>query len=80
MNARAGRAALLKGMKSIASRDNPSYKAMAKLVASAAERRRTGMSVLDGVMLAGGGLIVAAALAVVGFVLTLVLQRWVAGT
>ena len=39
-----------------------------------------GMSVLDGVMLAGGGLIVAAALAVVGFVLTLVLQRWVAGT
>jgi TrmH family RNA methyltransferase len=35
-------------MKSIASRDNPSYKAMAKLVASAAERRRTGMSVLDG--------------------------------
>jgi RNA methyltransferase, TrmH family len=35
-------------MKSIASRDNPSYKAMAKLIASAAERRRTGMSVLDG--------------------------------
>ena len=35
-------------MKTIASRENPSYKAMAKLVSSAAERRRTGMSVLDG--------------------------------
>src|SRR5512140_1462394 len=35
-------------MKGIASRENPSYKAMAKLIASAAERRKTGMSVLDG--------------------------------
>lgn len=35
-------------MKTVASRDNPSYKAMARLVASAAERRKTGMSVLDG--------------------------------
>ena len=40
-------------MKSVASRDNPSYKAMAKLVASAAERRKTGMSVLDGAHLLG---------------------------
>jgi 4-hydroxybenzoate polyprenyltransferase len=39
-----------------------------------------GMSVLDGVMLAGAGMIVPAALAVVAFVLTLALQRWVAGT
>ena len=39
-----------------------------------------GMSVLDSVMLAAGGLIVAAALAIVAFALTLVLQRWVAGT
>jgi len=39
-----------------------------------------GMSALDGVMLAGAGMTVAAALAVVAFVLTLVLQRWVAGT
>ena len=35
-------------MKIVASRDNAGYKAMAKLVASAAERRRTGMTVLDG--------------------------------
>lgn len=35
-------------MKAIASRDNPAFKAMAKLVASAAERRRRGASVLDG--------------------------------
>lgn len=40
-------------MKSVASRDNPSYKAMARLVASAAERRKTGMSVLDGTHLLG---------------------------
>ncbi|MEO8309855.1 MAG: UbiA family prenyltransferase [Caldimonas sp.] len=39
-----------------------------------------GMSVLDGVMLAGGGLILPAALAIVAFALTLALQRWVAGT
>lgn len=35
-------------MKVVASRDNASYKAIAKLVSSAAERRKTGMSVLDG--------------------------------
>ena len=35
-------------MRAVASRDNPGYKAMAKLVASASERRRTGLSVLDG--------------------------------
>ena len=39
-----------------------------------------GMSVLDGVMLAGGGHVVPAVLAVAAFVLTLVLQRWVSGT
>ena len=39
-----------------------------------------GMSVLDGVMLAGNGMMVPALLAVVAFVLTLALQRWVAGT
>jgi 4-hydroxybenzoate polyprenyltransferase len=39
-----------------------------------------GMSVLDGVVLAGGGLLLPAALAVAGFVLTLALQRWVSGT
>lgn len=35
-------------MKAIASRDNPAYKSVAKLMASAAERRRSGLSVLDG--------------------------------
>ena len=35
-------------MKTVASRDNAGYKAMAKLASSASERRRTGMSVLDG--------------------------------
>jgi 4-hydroxybenzoate polyprenyltransferase len=39
-----------------------------------------GMSVLDSVMLAGSGMILAAMLAVVAFALTLALQRWVAGT
>ncbi len=39
-----------------------------------------GMSVLDGVMLAGGGMLLPAALAIVAFVLTLALQRWVSGT
>jgi hypothetical protein len=39
-----------------------------------------GMSVLDSVMLAGAGLMVPAAIAVAAFVLTLALQRWVAGT
>lgn len=40
-------------MKSVASRDNPLFKAIAKLIASAAERRKTGMSVLDGAHLLG---------------------------
>ena len=35
-------------MKNVASRDNPAYKAVAKLVSSASERRKTGLSVLDG--------------------------------
>jgi RNA methyltransferase, TrmH family len=35
-------------MRSVASRDNPSYKAMVKLAASGSERRRNGESVLDG--------------------------------
>ncbi|MEO7114616.1 MAG: hypothetical protein ABIZ18_02020, partial [Caldimonas sp.] len=39
-----------------------------------------GMSVLDGVVLAGAVQLVPAVLAVVGFVLTLALQRWVSGT
>ena len=38
-------------MKAIASRDNPAFKAMARLVASGSERRRSGASVLDGVHL-----------------------------
>ncbi len=40
-------------MKTIASRDNPAYKAMARLVASGSERRKRGMSVLDGAHLLG---------------------------
>lgn len=39
-----------------------------------------GMSVLDAVLLAGAGQLVAALLAVAAFWLTLALQRWVAGT
>jgi TrmH family RNA methyltransferase len=35
-------------LKNVASRDNPAYKAVAKLVSSASERRKTGLSVLDG--------------------------------
>ncbi|MBK6980603.1 MAG: RNA methyltransferase [Betaproteobacteria bacterium] len=35
-------------MKAVASRDNPAYKALAKLAASAAERRRSGLSVIEG--------------------------------
>ena len=35
-------------MRSVASRDNPAYKAMMKLAASGSERRRNGESVLDG--------------------------------
>ena len=39
-----------------------------------------GMSVLDGVVMAGAGHLLAALLALAGFALTLVLQRWVSGT
>ena len=35
-------------MKTLTSRENPAFKAVAKLVASASERRKTGLSVLDG--------------------------------
>jgi TrmH family RNA methyltransferase len=40
-------------MKSVASRDNAAFKAMARLVSSAAERRKRGLSVLDGAHLLG---------------------------
>jgi RNA methyltransferase, TrmH family len=40
-------------VKNVASRDNPSFKAFARLVASAAERRKRGLTVLDGVHLVG---------------------------
>ena len=40
-------------MKTVASRDNAAYKAMARLVASGAERRRGGVSILDGAHLLG---------------------------
>jgi 4-hydroxybenzoate polyprenyltransferase len=39
-----------------------------------------GMSVLDSVVLAGGGHVLPAALAIAGFLLTLALQKWVSGT
>ena len=35
-------------MKSVASRDNPDYKSLARLITSASERKRSGLSVLDG--------------------------------
>src|SRR5258708_12688139 len=35
-------------MKSVASRDNPAYKAMARLVSSGSERPKGGVSILDG--------------------------------
>jgi TrmH family RNA methyltransferase len=35
-------------MKSISSKDNAAYKAVAKLIASASERRKAGLSVIDG--------------------------------
>jgi TrmH family RNA methyltransferase len=35
-------------VKNVASRDNPAFKAMARLAASAAERRKRGLTVLDG--------------------------------
>ncbi len=40
-------------MKSIASRENPAYKALARVAASGSERRRSGVSVLDGAHLLG---------------------------
>src|SRR5258705_6935983 len=40
-------------MKSVASRENAAYKAMAKMVASGSERRKSGVSVLDGAHLLG---------------------------
>jgi TrmH family RNA methyltransferase len=40
-------------MKSVASRDNAAYKAMARLVASGSERRKQGVTVLDGAHLLG---------------------------
>lgn len=40
-------------MKSVASRDNPAFKAMAKLASSAPERRKRGLTVLDGAHLVG---------------------------
>ena len=40
-------------MKTVTSRDNAAYKAMARLAASASERRKTGLSVLDGPHLVG---------------------------
>ena len=40
-------------MKAVSSRDNPAYKAMKKLVSSASERKKTGLSVLDGPHLLG---------------------------
>ena len=39
-----------------------------------------GMSVLDGVVLAGAGHLLAAVLAVAAFGSTLLLQKWVSGT
>jgi TrmH family RNA methyltransferase len=48
--AHAGGASVLK---TVTSRDNAAYKAVARLVSSAAERRKTGMSVLDGAHLLG---------------------------
>jgi len=35
-------------MKSVTSRENPAYKAMKRLVSSASERKRSGLSVIDG--------------------------------
>jgi TrmH family RNA methyltransferase len=40
-------------MKSVASRDNAAYKVMARLVASGSQRRRQGLSILDGAHLLG---------------------------
>ena len=40
-------------MKNVASRDNPAYKAIVRLATSAAERRKRGLTVLDGAHLVG---------------------------
>ena len=40
-------------MKSVASRDNTAYRALSRLVSSASERRKSGLSVLDGAHLLG---------------------------
>ena len=40
-------------MKTIASRDNPAFRAMARLASSAPERRKRGLTVLDGAHLVG---------------------------
>ena len=40
-------------MKTVTSRDNAAYKAMARLVSSASERRKTGLTVLEGAHLLG---------------------------
>ncbi len=40
-------------MKAVASRDNPAFKAMARLASSASERRKRGLTVLDGTHLVG---------------------------
>jgi TrmH family RNA methyltransferase len=40
-------------LKTIASRDNPAFKAMARLASSAGERRKRGLTVLDGAHLVG---------------------------
>lgn len=40
-------------MKTVASRDNPAYKSVARLIASASERRKTGLTVLEGAHLLG---------------------------
>jgi RNA methyltransferase, TrmH family len=40
-------------MKTVTSRDNPAYRSVARLVASASERRKTGLTVLEGAHLLG---------------------------
>jgi TrmH family RNA methyltransferase len=40
-------------LKTVTSRDNPAYKSVARLVASASERRKTGLTVLEGAHLLG---------------------------
>ena len=40
-------------MKNVASRDNPTFRAIVRLATSAAERRKRGLTVLDGAHLVG---------------------------